>query len=358
MEYDQSMDKFEVRPLKIKDACAVTLKEYTDDYGSIVECFNVVKSLPKPSMPQLTVSRSNRNVIRGMHCSPHHKLVLCPTGRAFDVVVDLRPDSPTFLQWDGTWIDRTHHMFIPPYCGHGFFAAEDDTSILYLQGGCFAPQLDFSLKYDDPRVAIQWPSPIEADDYIISPKDLSNPYFTPELEAQLRERQSDPTIPRKIAPCADFALISLLSPNITQAIQNKESSAHLCFGDGLRRDTLECEMNTIRPKVGAIAFCNTDKDIADNFIGIMNLVHVCYPRGIHLTLIMDTKDFPGSNRVYESIEGNVLIITTNLRKGTGVEDSSSLISEALARNIIEMASQGTTGFFSASEDGSINPASP
>jgi hypothetical protein len=64
--------------------------------------------------------------------------VCCPSGRAFDVVVDLRPASPTFLKWSGAWLSRATHIVVPAFCAHGFFAREDGTAILYLQGGCFA----------------------------------------------------------------------------------------------------------------------------------------------------------------------------------------------------------------------------
>ena len=305
-----SVEKFVKTPLKIQDACTYKLIEHGIDGGSSIELFHILKSHPCPSMPQITVSRSQRNVIRGLHCSPHHKMVCCPTGRAFDVVVDLRPTSPTFLHWDGAWLDRTTHIVIPPFCAHGFFAAEDDTSILYLQGGCFAPALDFSLKFDDPRVAVQWPKPIDADDYVISPKDRNNPVFSEELANAIRDRMEHPIESLKLGPYADFAIVADRETpalqSLIQAIQAKEKKWHFCCSTGEQREALNEELYALKPFVGVIylAGAKNEKDLLTNFTNILNVVAACDARKFPLTILFVDDNFNGKEKAVELLKAN------------------------------------------------------
>ena len=76
-----------------------------------------------------------QNVIRGLHISTYCKLVTCTSGSVYDVVVDLRPDSPTYLQWAGAVLtaENCKELYIPPNCGHGFLSLEDDSILLYAQ---------------------------------------------------------------------------------------------------------------------------------------------------------------------------------------------------------------------------------
>ena len=292
-----SFERYSVRHLKVKDAMIVTINEHPTEQGNTVDCFRTLLSPANATqMPQITVSRSQKNVIRGLHCSPRHKLVHCPTGKAFDVVVDIRPDSPTFLQWDGGWIDRTHHIVIPPFCAHGFFAAEDDTAILYLQGGCFAPELDFSVNYLDKTINVDWPKPIDADDYILSPKDRNNPFIDDAMIEKLRERTRNPLIGRQIAPYSDFAVVSCCEKNALpffEVFQDKQLKAHLTTGDGAHRDTFETEMVALRPKYGVIMTVNAEKPIEDILIETLNITAVCANRELPLVVITNKKEFPG-----------------------------------------------------------------
>ncbi|EAY16179.1 dTDP-4-dehydrorhamnose 3,5-epimerase family protein [Trichomonas vaginalis G3] len=291
-----SCERYTFTPLKVKDAGVVTLAEHVSDLDITVDCFECLKSPPATQMPQITVSRSQKNVIRGLHCSPHHKLVQCPTGKAFDVVVDLRPDSPTFLQWDGHWIDRTHHMFIPPFCAHGFFASEDDTAILYLQGGCFAPELDFSLNYLDKTVNVDWPKPIDADDYVISPKDRGNPMLDEAMIEKLRERTRNPLIGRQIAPYADFAVVAPskdIALPLFESFEEKQLKVHLCCGNGIYRDTFETEMVALRPKYGVIMAVDTSKEIDETIVSVLNIMAACFARELPLVVLFDALKFNG-----------------------------------------------------------------
>lgn len=311
-----SIEKFIKTPLKIDGACTYKLIETPVEGGSEIELFNILKSHPCPSMPQITVSRSCKNVIRGLHCSPHHKMVCCPTGKAFDVVVDLRPNSPTFLKWDGAWLDRTTHIVIPPYCAHGFFAAEDGTAILYLQGGCFAPALDFSVKWDDPRIGVAWPKPIDSDDYVISPKDRNNPLFSEEVHANpILERIQHPIEALKLGPYADFAIIadqpSPAIQNLIEVIQSKEKKWHFCGSNGDARETLQEELYALKPFIGVIyiASSTTPSDLLANFTRIMNIVSASDHYKFPLTILIDDTDFAGKTKALELIKSSCPSVT-------------------------------------------------
>lgn len=304
------MEKFVKTQLKIEGACTYKLIETPVEGGLSIELFNILKSHPCPSMPQITVSRSCKNVIRGLHCSPHHKMVCCPTGRAFDVVVDLRPNSPSFLQWDGAWLDRTTHIVIPPFCAHGFFASEDDTAILYLQGGCFAPALDFSVRWDDPRIAVAWPKPIDADDYVISPKDRNNPLYSKELSDQILERIQHPIESLKLGPYADYAIIADKESDsiqqIIEAIQAKGKKWHFCSTGGDERESLEEELYALKPFIGVIYIASpaNQKDLLSNFTRILNVVSACDARKFPLTILFNEENFAGKDKVIELLKEN------------------------------------------------------
>lgn len=115
--------------------------------------------------------------VRGMHFqhSPHgeKKLIRCLAGRVFDVVLDLRAGSPTFLQWRAVELaagdDRA--LLIPEGCAHGFQVLEAGASLLYLHTAAYAPQAEGGVRYDDPRAAIAWPLP----PCNLSERDLKHP---------------------------------------------------------------------------------------------------------------------------------------------------------------------------------------
>ncbi|MDX2074214.1 MAG: dTDP-4-dehydrorhamnose 3,5-epimerase [Alphaproteobacteria bacterium] len=110
-----------------------------------------------------------QGAIRGLHYqSPPHaeiKLVRCVKGKVWDVVVDLRKNSPTFLRWHAeTLSPGTKTMVIPEGCAHGFQTLEPECELLYLHTAAYHPEVEGGLAYDDPAVSITWPLP---------PKELS-----------------------------------------------------------------------------------------------------------------------------------------------------------------------------------------
>ena len=123
-----------------------------------------------------TVTRE-RGTVRGLHFqrSPaaEAKLVHCLQGAVWDVVVDLRPGSPTHLQWHAELLsaDNGHALLIPPGCAHGFQTQEDDVHMLYVHSAAHAPAHEGGVHPLDPRLAIAWPLPVQH----LSPRDQTHP---------------------------------------------------------------------------------------------------------------------------------------------------------------------------------------
>lgn len=127
---------------------------------------------------QINHSRTSRTgAVRGMHFqrAPHAemKMIRCLRGRVWDVAVDLRAGSPTFLQWHAQELahDDAQMLVIPEGFAHGFQVLELDSELLYLQTASYHPPSEGGLRHNDPRLAIAWPLPPQD----LSPRDLSHP---------------------------------------------------------------------------------------------------------------------------------------------------------------------------------------
>jgi dTDP-4-dehydrorhamnose 3,5-epimerase len=116
-----------------------------------------------------------RGSIRGMHFqrppAAEAKLVSCPVGRAFDVAIDLRRHSPTFLKWAAVEIDESTSLYIPEGCAHGFQALTDEAQLIYQHSAYYAPEAEGGVRFDDPAIGIQWPLPVGT----VSDRDRSFP---------------------------------------------------------------------------------------------------------------------------------------------------------------------------------------
>ena len=122
---------------------------------------------------------SKRGVIRATHFQlfkQQAKLVRCISGHVYDVIVDLRPDSPTFGQWRGFHLtgDNTEMLYVPEYFGHGYLVI-DDSIVSYKASEVFFGEGDSGIMYDDPDIGIQWPFELIGgkEKLIISEKDLA-----------------------------------------------------------------------------------------------------------------------------------------------------------------------------------------
>jgi dTDP-4-dehydrorhamnose 3,5-epimerase len=132
------------------------------------------------NFPQHSISCSLRKgTVRGMHFQkmPHEevKLVRCLTGSIWDVIIDLRPASPTFRKWQGFELTGENglQLYIPKGFAHGFQTLADDTRVNYLISEFHAPEAASGVRYNDPAFDVAWPLPA----MVISEKDLRWPDF-------------------------------------------------------------------------------------------------------------------------------------------------------------------------------------
>jgi dTDP-4-dehydrorhamnose 3,5-epimerase len=118
--------------------------------------------------------------VRGFHYQqdPHSeaKVVSCTSGRIYDVAVDARPDSPTYLDWFGIELSANDNrqLFIPPGFAHGYQALVDDSQLLYVVSEFYAPDSESGLRYDDPAIGVSWPHQVTS----VSDKDANWPLVT------------------------------------------------------------------------------------------------------------------------------------------------------------------------------------
>lgn len=121
------------------------------------------------------ISVSAKNVIRGLHFqtnNPQAKLVSVPKGKVYDVIVDLRPESPTFKKWEGYELSDQNHraLYVPRGFAHGFASLEDGTLMMYQCDGAYDKETDTGIRFDDPDIGIKWP--VEEGKDIHSQRDL------------------------------------------------------------------------------------------------------------------------------------------------------------------------------------------
>ena len=125
-----------------------------------------------------------RGSVRGMHYQmpPHAemKLVSCIRGEVWDVAVDLRANSPTFLQWHAQTLsaDNGHAMLIPEGFAHGFQTITDDVEMLYLHSVAYNPTAEAALRFDEPRLRITWPLAVTE----VSARDRAHTLLSPAFE--------------------------------------------------------------------------------------------------------------------------------------------------------------------------------
>lgn len=136
----------------------------------------------KVAWVQGNISGNHRKgTLRGMHyqAAPHSevKLVRCTSGCLYDVIVDLRPDSPTYLKHIGVELSSRNRrmLYIPEGMAHGFQTLEDNTEMFYLMSAFYAPESGRGVRWNDPMLSIQWP----LAGRIISARDESFPDYRP-----------------------------------------------------------------------------------------------------------------------------------------------------------------------------------
>jgi dTDP-4-dehydrorhamnose 3,5-epimerase len=138
-----------------------------------------------PRLVQCNLSyNKKKGTLRGMHSQAtpceEAKLVSCTRGSIYDVIVDLRPGSPTFMEYLGMkLLAETHNMlYVPEGFAHGFLTLQDETYVFYQMSEFYAPDFARGFRWDDPAFRIEWPAEVK----VISERDASYPDFVPAAE--------------------------------------------------------------------------------------------------------------------------------------------------------------------------------
>lgn len=146
----------------------------------------------KPLIAQANIAFNHlRGTLRGMHFqyppAPETKLVRATRGAILDIIVDLRPESPTYLEHITVELSADNHraLYVPERFAHGYQVLEDQTETSYQVGEFYTPSAEGGLRYSDPRLGLEWPLPVTE----ISPKDAAWPLLD-EVEPKLRRRMS------------------------------------------------------------------------------------------------------------------------------------------------------------------------
>jgi len=162
---------------KLTGLYLIELEPFQDERGEFyrVLCKNELKEIGhKKEIVQINFSKTIRKgVIRGMHFQypprSEIKIVKCLKGSIFDIAIDLRKKSPTFLQWHGELLSSKNlkMMYIPEGFAHGFQALEDNVEVIYFVSEFYSPEFEGGVKFNDPKINIKWPLKIT----LISKKD-------------------------------------------------------------------------------------------------------------------------------------------------------------------------------------------
>ena len=174
----------EFHSTKLRDAYLVQLEPAHDNRGFFARTFCVEEFAAhglETNYQQHSISFSARKgTLRGMHYQrdPHSevKLVRCTRGTILDVIIDIRPDSPTYRRWQEFELSSVndHELYIPKGFAHGFQTLSDDAEVNYLISTPYEPELARGIRYDDPAFGISWPLSVTE----ISERDLHWPDFS------------------------------------------------------------------------------------------------------------------------------------------------------------------------------------
>lgn len=174
-------------PLRIPGACVIRPDKIGDDRGFFarVWCQREFEAQGLCiRVAQANISHSRRKgTLRGMHYqvppATETKLVRCTRGAIYDVILDLRPGSPTRCEWVGVELtaeDRSM-LYVPRGFAHGFQTLTDDAEVFYQVSEFYSPENERGLRYNDPSIGIEWPEEVT----VISDKDRSWPDYSPDL---------------------------------------------------------------------------------------------------------------------------------------------------------------------------------
>jgi dTDP-4-dehydrorhamnose 3,5-epimerase len=170
--------------LKLAGAYVIDIEPHYDDRGFFARTWSQEEFVEKgltAAISQCSVSFNKRvGTLRGLHfqTSPHAevKLVQCTAGVIFDVIVDLRTDSPTFLQWSALELSAENHriLYVPAGFAHGFQTLSDASQVFYQISTAHVPEASRGIRWNDPSIRVEWP---EAVNLTISERDRGYPDF-------------------------------------------------------------------------------------------------------------------------------------------------------------------------------------
>lgn len=177
-----------VIPLSLGDAFAIDTHSHEDVRGQFTRVFcqkELDKVHKQKSIQQINFSTTaHKGTIRGLHFQrppkAEAKMIRCLSGTVFDVIVDLRGGSDTFLRWHGEVLssDNMRMIYAPEGFAHGFQALDKNVAMLYLHFEMYSPEHEGGLRFDDPRLAIEWPLPVSN----ISERDSSHSLLASDFE--------------------------------------------------------------------------------------------------------------------------------------------------------------------------------
>lgn len=172
-----------ILPATVAGVFRIEMERLTDDRGYFARTWSSRDAEERglnTRIAQCNVSYNRRRAtLRGMHfqIAPHQeaKLVRCVRGALIDVILDLRPDSPTYKKWEAFELTQENGaaVYIPEGCAHGFQTLVDDTEVHYQISEYYAPDSARGVRWNDPAFAIVWPLP----NPILSPRDAAYPDF-------------------------------------------------------------------------------------------------------------------------------------------------------------------------------------
>lgn len=172
-------------PAGLEGAYLVDAPTFADDRGHFRRTFDADAFAARglsARVSQSSVSYNHRRgTLRGMHYQvpprAEAKLVRCSAGAIYDVIVDLRPGSPTHRRWVGVELSAADGrlLYVPEGCAHGFLTLEDRTEVAYQISGAYSPDHARGVRWDDPAFAITWPFAPS----VIADKDRAHPDYTP-----------------------------------------------------------------------------------------------------------------------------------------------------------------------------------
>lgn len=172
-------------PTTLQDAYLIDIEAREDDRGFFARRFCKDEfaevGLETEYVQHNYSFNHKRGTLRGMHFqnAPHRevKVVSCVAGAIHDVIVDMRPDSPTYLKWEGFDLTADNHrqLYVPEGFAHGYITLTDNAAVAYLVSSVYAPGAEGGLRWNDPAIGIEWPEAMQE----ISDKDANWGDFTP-----------------------------------------------------------------------------------------------------------------------------------------------------------------------------------